>query len=201
MLHGTILVGNILDRVVQSEEVDAFFLGVLHLFETCRHLSLGTAVHECDVSAKSFSRTTRVHSRVATTNDEYVLCWIKWRVGCRISRIHEVHTREVFVRRHDVYSILARNVHEVRQAGTRTDKYSLEALLLKFLYRDCLSYDYVSLEMHAHLSEVLDLHIDNTVRKTELRNAILQHTADFVKCLEHINIESLLYHIASETQS
>ncbi len=52
--------------------------------------------------------------------------------------------------------------------------------------------------MNTHLGEVLDFHIYDLVRQTELGDTILQHTTDLVQSLEHVNVVALLHHIASE---
>ena len=52
--------------------------------------------------------------------------------------------------------------------------------------------------MNTHLSEVLNLYIDNLVGQTELGDTILQHTTNLVQCLEYVNIVALLNHIASK---
>ena len=186
---------------MERQEVDTFLLGVLHLLQTSRHLLLRAAINECYLSAQTLSSTARVHSGVTTTYYEHVLTQVDRCVGSRISRIHQVDTSEVFVRRHDVDSVLTRNTHEVRQTGTRAYEDALEALCLQLFYADGLTYDDVSLEVNTHLGKVLDFHIYNLVRQTELRNTIFQHTTNLMESLKYVDIVALLHHITCKRQT
>ena len=186
---------------MQRQEVDTFLLGVLHLLQTCRHLNLRTTINECYLSTQTLGCTTRVHSGVTTTHNEYALSWVQRGISSRISSIHQVHTGQILVRRHDIDAVLTRDIHEVRQTSARANEDTLEALSLQLFNADGLAHDDVSLEMNTHLGEVLDLHIHNLIRQTELGDTILQHTTDLVQCFKYINIITLLHHIASEAQS
>ena len=55
--------------------------------------------------------------------------------------------------------------------------------------------------MDAHLPQVVNLHIHDVVRKTELGDAVFQHTAYLVKGLKHIHVVAVLHHVAGEAQS
>ena len=123
------------------------------------------------------------------------------RIGERIGCIHKVHTCQIFVRRHDVQSILALNTHEVRQSGTRTNEYSLEAFCLKLVGGDCLADDTVGGEYYAHLLQILYLYVNDAVWQTELWNTIFQHTANLVQCLEYMYLVALLHHVTGKAQS
>ena len=57
------------------------------------------------------------------------------------------------------------------------------------------------MELHAHLAEIVYLNIDNLIGQTEFGNTILQHSANFVKCLEYMYVKAVLGHFASETQT
>ena len=74
-------------------------------------------------------------------------------------------------------------------------------MCLKLFNADGLADDDVGLEVNTHLGEVVNLHVDNLIWQAELRNTILQHTADLVQSLEDVHIVTLLYHIASERKS
>ena len=82
---------------MEREEADALFLGMLHLFQTGRHLHFGTTVHQGDVGTQALGRTARVHSRVTTAHHEHALGRIQWGIGCGIGCIHQVHTGEILI--------------------------------------------------------------------------------------------------------
>ena len=101
-------------------------------------------------------------------------------VRIRIRGVHEVDARQVFVARHDVDTVLARNTHEVRQSCAGTYEDAFEALVLQFLYADGFAHETVFFELHADFLQVLNLHVHNLVGQTELRNAVFQYAADFM---------------------
>ena len=103
---------------MEREEVYALFLRVLHLFESCRHLSFRTTVDEGHVSPQALSRAAGVHSRVAATDDDHLLTNINRSISIGVGRIHEVDAGEVFVARHHVDVVLTGDVHKVGQSGT-----------------------------------------------------------------------------------
>ena len=55
--------------------------------------------------------------------------------------------------------------------------------------------------MHAHAAQVVNLYVDNPVGQPELRYAILQHSANLVESLKHVDIIALLGHVARKAQS
>ena len=46
LLHSTLFIGNVFQRVVESKEFDTFFLGMLHFFEAGRHFGFATTVND-----------------------------------------------------------------------------------------------------------------------------------------------------------
>ena len=202
LFHTASFIGNIFNRIVQGQELHTFFLGMFHLFQTGRHFRFRTAINNHRfLRTQTAGRTHRIHGRVSTSNHGYPLA--EGHRGIRIftGRIHQVHTGQVFIGRHNVDGVLARNVHEIRQPGTRSHKNSLEALVLQFFHAEGLPNDAVLHKGHTHLRQVLDFHIHNLVGQTELRNTIFQHTANFVQGLEHGHIISHLGHITRKRQS
>ena len=181
--------------------MDTLFFRMLYLFKTGRHLCLGTAVDKSHVSTQALSRAAGVHSRVTTTDDHHLLTNINRSIGIGVSRIHEVDAGEVFVARHHVDVVLTRDVHEVGQSGSRTYKYTAEALILQVLHGDRLAHDAVGLEMNTHLAQVVDLHVYDAVGQSEFGNTIFQHAANFVERLEDIDLVAFLHHVAGKTQS
>ena len=99
LLHGTLFVGNVFQWVVESEEFDTFFLGVLHFFETSRHFGFATTINDEDLfSTETLGGTARVHSGITTTHYHYILGRVNRSIGIRVRSIHQVHASEVFVR-------------------------------------------------------------------------------------------------------
>ena len=118
-------------------------------------------------------------------------------VGC----IHEIDACEILVRRHYVQAVLARYAHEVGQSGSRTHEYALEAIGFQVVYGDGLAHYAVCGELHAHLPEVVYLHIYYPVGQSEFWDAVFQHTAYFVQGLEHMHLIASLRHVAGKAQS
>ena len=129
------------------------------------------------------------------------MCFVERSVGLRVGGIHEVHTRQIFVRRHDVQIVLARNIHEVGQTCATCHEDALKSFILKLLCADGFTNDYVSLEVHTHLLQVVDFNVDNLVGQTEFGNTVLQHTANLVQGFEHVHFIAQLRHIASERKA
>ncbi len=200
-LYSTILVGKVFLRIVKGEEVDTLFLSMLNLFEACWHFGFRTTINQCDLSTKTLGCAARVHGSVSTTNNDNLFAKVHRSVGERIGSIHEVYTSEVFVRRHDVDGIFARDIHEVWQACARTNEDALEAFSLELVDSNGFAHDAVGSEVNTHLLEVFNLYVDNLVRQTELRNTIFQYATNFVESLEDMNIVALLCHVASEAQA
>ena len=103
---------------------DALLERVVQLLDAGRHLGLGAAVDDGDVAAEPPGRARRVHGGVAAADDDDVLA-----VGTpaaasrnRPSPLHEVDAGEELVGRHHVEQVLARHVHEARQAGAGADE-------------------------------------------------------------------------------
>ena len=119
------------------------------------------------------------------------------RIGC----VHQVHAGQVLIGWHNVQGILARNIHEVRQTCTRTHEDALETLFVQVLYGNCLTNNAVGNEFYTHFLKILNFYIHDGIRQTELWNTIFQYSANLVKCLEYSYVESLLGHIACETQT
>ena len=82
---------------MKCEELDALFLGVLHLLQTCWHLNLRATIYQCNIGTQTFGCTARVHSSVTTTNHEHALGWIQWGIGGWVGCIHQVYTSQVLV--------------------------------------------------------------------------------------------------------
>ena len=153
---------------------------MLHLFESGRHFCLRTAIYQGYVCSESFCSTATVHSCISAAYNNHLLTQVDRGVAMRIGCIHQVYTGKIFVRRHDVQGIFSRNVHEVRESGSRTYEESLESLFFQVFYGNGLAYDAVCNELYAHLLKIFNLYIHDSVRQTEFRNTIFQYTANLV---------------------
>ena len=175
---------------------------MFHFFQTSRHFCFRTAIDNHRFLCSQTTRGTyRIHRCISTTDYSHSLTECHRSIGIFAGCIHQVHTCQIFIRRHDVDGVLTRNVHEVRQSGTRSNEDSLETFTFEVFHTDGLAYDAVLHESHSHLGQVFDFHIHNLVRQTEFRNTIFQYPTNFMQRLEHSYIVTHLSHIACKRQS
>ena len=131
MLHGSLLVSDVFERIVQGQEFDAFFLGVFYFLQAGRHFGLATAIDDIYLlGAQAFGGAAGVHGCISAAHHHDALGGVDGGVGFGVGGVHQVDTRQVLVARHDVHAVFARDVHKVGQAGTRGDEYALVAFLL-----------------------------------------------------------------------
>ena len=55
--------------------------------------------------------------------------------------------------------------------------------------------------MNTHFLEIINLNVDDGIRKAELWNSIFQHATYFMQRLKHMNLIASLSHIPSEAQA
>ena len=102
------------------------------------------------------------------------------------------HTEgEVLVCEEDVGQVLAGDVEELGQAGTRSDVERVKALVKQLLGRGDVAHDGVVLKLDAHLLETVDLALDNRLGQTELGDAVDQYAAAGEKRLEHRDVKTV----------
>ena len=88
----------IFDGVVKGEELDALLLGVLHLFQSGRHLCLAPTISdEHTLGTQALGRAAAVHSGIAATHYHHALRFLDGRSILRVAGIHEVDARQVLV--------------------------------------------------------------------------------------------------------
>ena len=174
---------------------------MFHFLETCRHLFLTSSVdNHRPFGTEALGRADRVHRRVAAADDSDALALLDGSITLGVSGIHQVHTRQVLIRRHDTHEVLARDTHEVRKPGATGDEDATEAVVVQVVVGERLPDDAVRDEVDTHAAETVDLDIHDTVREAELRYAILQHAPYFMQSLEHRNVIPTLGHLASKRQ-
>ena len=74
-------------------------------------------------------------------------------------------------------------------------------MLFEFLDRDGLTDDGVCMELYAEGTQAVDLFIDDSVRQTELGDAVFEYTADLMQRLEDVHFVTVFGSIACESQS
>ena len=175
---------------------------MMHLFDTRRHLFLRAAIDDhCVLGAQTFGRTYGIHGCVTAADDGYVLAVQDRRVGRGIAGVHEVDARQVFVARKHTVQVLAQDIHEARQTGSRANENTLETLLLQFPDTNRLADDCVSMELYAERTQTVYLDIHDAVGQTELRNTVFEHTAYLMQRLKHMHLVAVLGHIAGKGQA
>ena len=122
-------------------------------------------------------------------------------VGRRVGSVHEVDAGQVFVAGEDAVEVLSGDIHEARQTGSGTDEDTLEALLFEFFDGDGLADDGVCMELYTEGAQAVDLFVHDSVRQTELGDAVFEHTADLMQRLEDMHFVTVFGGIAGKCQS
>ena len=100
-------------------------------------------------------------------------------------RLHEVDAGEELVGAHHAVEVLARNVHETRQARTGADEDLPEAGIFEVLQGGRLADDEVLDELAAEPVDLADHVVDQRVGQAEFGNSVAQHAAEVVEGFEH----------------
>ena len=82
---------------MQGEEVDAFFLGMLHLFEAGWHLCLRTAIYQGYLGSQALGGAAAVHRCVSAAYYHHLLAQVDWGIGMWIGGIHQVDAGKILV--------------------------------------------------------------------------------------------------------
>ena len=197
-----VLVAEDFQRGSEELELNALFLCVVHFFCTCRKLSLGTAVYDVDiVSTHALCNACAVHSNVAAAEDCDLLCVIDRRRGVFLICLHQVDTGQVLVCGVDAVETLARNVQEVRQTGAGADKDRLIAVSEQVVDGLGAADNEVQDEFNALCLQRVDFLLYNSLRETELRNAVHQNAACGVQYLEYGDVIAHVAQIARTGQT
>ena len=72
---------------------------------------------------------------------------------------------------------------------------------MQILIADGLADNAILHELYTHLTQALDLHIDNAIRQTELRDTIFQYTTNLMQRLINGHLIPLLRHITCERET
>ena len=57
------------------------------------------------------------------------------------------------------------------------------------------------MEAYTHIAKAVQFGLDHTVGQAKFRDAVLEHTANLVQCLEHIHFEAALRHFAGKRKT
>ena len=102
---------------------------------------------------------------------------------CGVPGAHQVDPGEVLVGGVDALEVLARDVHEHRQAGADGDEDGVEPLP-QLGQGERLADDRVRLDLDAQLLQPVDLGLDDVLGQAELGDAVDEHAAGGVERLE-----------------
>ena len=164
----------------------------MDLFATGRKFGLGTAVNYRNLGSETQRSAGGVHSDVAAADNHTFRTGVDGSLVALFISVHKVVAGEELVGRNHSVQVLARNVHESRKTGSRADEHGVVAFLVhQVVHSDRTAHDDVGLELDSKVLEGLDFLADDTVfRKTELGNAVLQHSADLMEHFEDVHLES-----------
>ena len=107
------------------------------------------------------------------------------RTGVSVSRkakcFHQIQPRQEFIGGVDSHQVLARDVHQMRQARAGAEENSLKTFREQFFHGVSLPHDDVFAKFHSHRPQPVNFLADDFPRQTEIRNAVSQHAAQLVQ--------------------
>ena len=176
---------------------------MVHLLGTRRKLRLRTAVDDRRLRTEPLGRAHGVHGHVAAADHHNALPDVDRRIVTRVVGVHQIGARKEFVGRDHPVQVLAPDPHKTRQTGTRTDEHGVESLLAEQrIDRHRAPDDHVGLDLDAQPPHGLDLALDDLLLgQSELRNAVDQHPAHLVQCLENLHFVTHLGQVARTGQT
>ena len=159
-------------------------------FQSRRHLRFTPPVNNISVlRAEPFRTANRVHRRVAATDHSDILVPAIKNRRLKLTgpvRLHQIHSRQKFIRRINTAQIFTGHTEKLRQTSTGGNEHSAETFLIeKFIHRDRLPDDNIRFKLHTHPPHVFDFVADDVFRQPKFRNAINQNATDVVQCFEH----------------
>ena len=170
-----------LGRCAQEAELHALFHGFRDFLRVRRHLGLAAAVDDVSIlRAEADGRAADVHGDVAAADDGALFA--DARLLAEVDPAQEVHTAvhagELFAGHADGCALL--------RADGQIE--ALVALLTQLVDGEILADLDAALEVHAHLTEHLDLGVDNILLEAEARDAEGQHAAGHFVFIKHGDI-------------
>ena len=155
----------------------------MDLFRPRRQFLFRTAIDDRHFGTEAQGRAGRIHRHVSAAHHGDAPADKDRRIARRVERAHQVAARQELVGGENPVQALARNAHEPGQAGTGADEDRLETLAVEqFVDGNRTAHHYVGLDRHAESADAVDFRLHHPfLRKTELRNAVLQHAARLVE--------------------
>ncbi len=92
-------------------------------------------------------------------------------------------------------------MHKVGETSTASYHKCLKAFFPKILNRSRSSNNKILHKLDSHFFKHINLHIHNTVRKSEFRDAVFEYAPYFMKSFKNSHIVTLLGHITGKSQS
>ena len=173
--------------VSQKIKDDSLFLGVMDFLAPCGELLLASSVDDVGLSAKTQSRSGRVHGNVSAAHDDRFFRSHDRCSGLIAERLHKIASCQIFIGREHAHCLLAGDSHELGKACAGADEYGLIALILhKIVDRSGFADDTVRLYFDTEGLDVLDLFLNYRILgKTELGNAVHQNAACLMQSFEN----------------
>ena len=175
---------------------------MVNLLETSRKLLLGTAVHDVNfLGAHALCTAGSVHGYVAAADDSDLLRVVDRGVGVFLVRLHQIDTGQVFVRGVNAVCVLARHADKGRQTGTGANEDSLVTVTEQLVDGLRTAYNEVQNKLNTEVLQRVDLLLHDSLRQTELRNAVHEYAAGGVQRLENGNFVTHTSQIACTGQT
>src|SRR5690606_34033747 len=158
------------------DELDALFLGVLHLAQRARHVRLVAAIEAVDAGgALADRRAHAVHRGVAAADhDDALALRVQAAVlvaGHGIAQTVAVRRRQIGHRRHDVAEPRARRLDVARLVDAGGDQHGI-VLLAQILQGGVAADLEIEMELHAGLDQQLRAAFDDMLFQLEVRDAV-----------------------------
>ena len=197
------LIAEDLDRIVQKLEDDALLPRVMYFLCSGRKLCKRSSVDDVNLrSAHTFRASCRVHRHVAAADDGNLVTVHDRGIVFRQISLHQVDTRQIFVRGANADVVFARNVHEGRKSRACADEYGfIAAFLHQLIDRKCTTRYRVRHEFHALGFQLRDFLCYDLFWQTELRDAVNQYAAGLVQRFVNGDFIALVYQIARAGKS
>ena len=155
------------------------------------------------ICSQTKGRSRRVHGNVsAAYNRDFFACNDR-RIIAVIKRLHQIASCQIFIGGKYTVCIFPRNAHEHWKTCAGSDKYGFKPFLFHKLIDGCGFTDYnVCFKFHTQFFYFFDFFCHYFLfRKTEFRDAIHKHAAQFVECLKYGHLIPHFGQIACACQS
>ena len=122
-------------------------------------------------------------------------------VGVFLVRLHQIDAGQVFVRGVNAVCVLARNADKGRQTGTGANENCFKTVAEQLIDGFRAADNEVEHELNTEVLQRVDFLLHDSLRQTELRNAVHEYAACGVQCLENGNFVTHTSQIACTGQT